>query len=923
MLHWLAVVPLTAAAALIASMALVLAGRPLAARRAYGAAAALLAVSWLIHLYFFIVGDYRLYEVTITSGEGMSLYYRIAASWSAGGGSLLLVATALSLASVYLSRVEGLARPGYIGALSLTTLALLAASLASGAFMESRAEGGLGLNPLLKTWWVFPHPLLTFLGYSVSTAAAMVLAFTTSRAAYRALLLGWAILTLGLALGGLWSYETFGWGGYWAWDPVETAQLTVWLAVTASLHAVGPLSSSRRPLMYAVVSSVLLALYVVRSGFSPLHSFAGESLASLVLLAGSLVFLAASIYVAAKDRSVQTIFRRLPLLLYDRSPAGFTLALAGVALQAALLVVYSSLLVPGALAALGFEASPPALAEGVRYYNTLLYPLFLLGLAAVPGYFLAARRGWRAYQLVLASATAAAIALGLAVALGRLTLAPKSGLTTNLMMAVALPFAAAAVGSVAAGLARLALSRKLRYAGGSLVHGGIALAALGVLASGAFSWSDAYAVRGEAYHGQPFSLGSLSVELERYSYEMSSDMVSPRTAYAYGYNSAAMAFLALSALGQAMRPPEALAAQGIHGAWGSLAPLLQGVEMSDPLVLEGRGAVNAGSATLEGYIVLELRGARAFLEILGDPPSLAGAPATLALEYSTAIVTVDGDPVEAELAAVAFEEPVELAVGGARVSVAGLVVSEGRALVAKGSLEPEGLELPFRATGFKLLELLRERRPEFYQRLEETGAIQAAFMASSVALRGEEALPLWVPAGARLNVSLDLDGRIVEGSIRYEVNGEILGIRGLVLDVEIVRGIGGDVYLALAPPLVQGIYNSYPEPLIYYLAELRSELSPEEFLAMAALVAAGYTVGSNFNEQAVDDVIDTLVDIYVLTGEWSGGEGYINVMAKAIPGVNLVWLGAFIAVIGAVIDAIWPVTLGQGLASREGGKTNK
>ncbi len=917
MLHWLAVVPLSAAAVLLASMALVLARRPAAARRAYYAAAAILAASWLVHLYFFIVGDYRLYEVTITSGEGMSLYYRIAASWSAGGGSLLLVATALSLVSVYLSRVEGLARPGYLGALSLTTLTLLAASLASGAFMESRAEGGLGLNPLLKTWWVFPHPLLTFLGYAVSTAAAMVLAFTTSRAAYRALLLGWAILTLGLTLGGLWSYETFGWGGYWAWDPVETAQLTVWLAVTASLHAVGPLSSSRRPLMYAVVSSVLLALYVVRSGFSPLHSFAGESLASLALLAGSIVFLVASIYVAAKDRSIQTIFRRLPLLLYDRSPAGFTLALAGVALQAALLVVYSSLLVPGFLAALGLQAAPPALAEGVRYYNTLLYPLFLLGLAAVPGYFLAARRGWRAYQLVLASATAAAIALGLAVALGRLTLAPKSGLTTNLMMAVALPFAAAAAGSVAAGLARLALSRRLRYAGGSLVHGGIALAALGVIASGAFSWSDAYAVRGEAYPGQPFSLGSLSIELESYSYELSGDTVSPRTAYAYGYNSAAMAFLALTALGEAMKPPEALAAPG-SDSWGLLEPLVGGVELGGKVVLVGRGAVSAEGNTLEGAIVLELLQVRAYLEVLGDPPSLAGSTATLALSYAVANLTMDGDTVEPGLVAVAFEEPVELDLGGIKVSVSSLVVSESKALVVDGYVEPGGPELPLAVSGYRLLDLLKERKPGLYERLEEAGALQAAFMASSVALMGKEALPLWVPAGARLNVALDLGGNRVEGTVRYEVNGEILGIRGLVLDVEIVRGLSGDLYLTLAPPLVQGIYNSYPEPLIYYLAELRGELSPEEFLAMTALVAAGYTVGGNFDEQAIGDVIDTMVDLYVLTDEWSGGEGYVNVMAKAVPGVSLVWIGAFIAVAGAVIDAIWPVTLGQGLASRGG-----
>jgi len=913
-LHWLAVLPLTASLALAASMGLVAGGRVEGARRAFLAGATLTVASWIAYLYFFIVGDYSLYEVSITSGEGMSLYYRIAASWSAGGGSLLLVAAAVAASSLYLNRVEGLSRRGYYGALSLTTLTILLASIASGAFMESRVEGGLGLNPLLKSWWVLPHPLSTFLGYGLSAAAAMVLAFTTSRAAYRMLLLGWAFLTLGLALGGLWSYETFGWGGYWAWDPVETAQLMVWLAVTASLHAVGPLSTSRRPLMYAVISSILLSLYAVRSGFSPLHSFAGESVASIALLAGALVFLAASIYVAAKDRSVQTIFLRLPYLLYDRSPAGFTLALAGATLQAALLIVYSSILVPGVLAALGYNVQPPSLAEGVRYYNTLLYPLFLLGLAAVPGYFLSPRRGWRAYQLVLASTVAAAAALGLAVAAGRLTLAPLSGLTTNLMMAVALPFAAAAVASVAVGLARLAASRRLRYAGGSLVHGGIALAALGVIVSGAFSWSDAYAVRGEAHPGEPFSLGSLSVELEGYVYELSSDMISPRAAAAYGYNSAAMAFLALKTLGEQARPPDALAAG--PAAPALLEGLVEGVSLGD-VVLEGGGAVSGGG---EGVVRLELRGAQAYLDLLESPPSLAGSPATVAIAFASASITVSGDPVEVDgVVAVAFREPARLPLNGYTLTVEGLLVSEGRALVVSGALAGGGEEAPLPATigGSLLLEVLRVRMPELYARLEASGALEVYAMAYDVAVKGGDALPLWVPAGARLAYSMNVGGETVSGVIRYEANGEILGIRGLVIDVEVLRGLAGDVYMSVAPPLVDGIYNSYPEPLIYYLAQLRQTLTPEEFLAYAALLAAGYTSGGSFSEEAVKDVVDAIVDVYVLTSEWGGGREYLNVMAKAVPGVNLIWLGAAIAVAGAIMDSVLPAAIGHGLATRD------
>ncbi len=921
MLHWLAILPVAASIALIASMAFTVASSVERARRAYYLAAFLIAISWLVHLYFFIVGDYSFYEVSITSGEGMSLYYRIAASWSAGGGSLLLVATIIAISSVYLSIVENLRRPGYYGALALTTLTILLASLASGAFQESKVEGGLGLNPLLKSWWVFPHPLSTFLGYGVSAAAALVLAFTTSKAGYRALLLGWSILTLGLTLGGLWSYETFGWGGYWAWDPVETAQLVVWLAVTASLHAVGPLSTSRRPLMYAVMSSVLLALYVVRSGFSPLHSFAGESLASVALLAGSLVFLAASIYVAAKDRSVQTIFRRLPLLLYDRSPAGFTLALAGVALQTALLVVYSSLIVPGVLAVLGYEAQPPSLAEGVRYYNTLLYPLFLLGLAAVPGYFISARRGWRAYQLVLASTLAASIALVTAVVAGKLTLAPKSGLTTNLMIAAALPFAAAAVGSVVAGLARQAMAGKLRYAGGSLVHGGIALAALGVLVSGAFSWSDAYAVTGEALKGEPFSLGSLSIQLKDYSYTMSSDMISPKAAAAYGYNSVAMAFLALKTLGDHMRPPEALAGDQV----GSLPkPLFNGVKLGS-IILEASGAVNIGGTTREGRVTLTLEDAVLYFDFVGRMPSLAGSSATLAIAYSSSSLLVSGVRLNNGLAAIVFKEPETIKVDGMDIIISSMLMSEGKAIVVDGSIRARDsvVGLPMVLHGSPLIELIKARMPDFYEKLETSGALEAAMKASSVAMLGAEALPSWVPAGSVLQYRIYDGVEEASGAIRYEANGEILGIRGLVLDVEVIRSIKGDIYLSLAPPLVDGMYNSYPEPMIFYLAKLKDRLSEEEFLAYTALLAAGYTAGGNYSEEAVPDVVDTIVDLYLLSSSWEGGEGYINVMAKAVPGVSLVWLGALIAILGSIVDAIMPVALGQGLAVREKGRQDK
>ena len=929
MLHWLASLPLLGVALLTAAAVAALAGRVEQGKRLYGLGSAVIIISWLVHLSLFIVQEYSLYEVTITSSEGMSLYYRIAASWSAGGGSLLLFSALLALFTFMLMRAEGLNRRGFIGASASVTAAAVVAGLFSGAYMATPTEGlgGLGLNPLLKSWWVFPHPLSTFIGYALSTAAALLLAFTVSKLAYRALLAGWGILTLGLVLGGMWSYETFGWGGYWAWDPVETAQLMVWLAVSASLHAVGPLATSRRPLMFTVVSSVFLALYVVRTGFSPLHSFAGESMAAIILLAVSLAYLAASFYVALKDDSVTTIFRRLPLLIYDRSPASFSLAVAGVALQAALLVVYSSLLIPSILAAMGYEAAPPSMAEGARFYNSLLFPLALLGLAVMPGYFLGARMGWRPFHVLLASSLAAAASLAIAVIAGGLSFSPKSSMQVNLMIAVGLPFAAVAFGSVVVGAARLLLSKRLVYIGGSLVHGGLALAMLGVLVSGSYAFNDSYTVRGEVYVGEAYSLGAVIVEVESYSYELSSDTIDPRVAVAYGYNSSAMALLALDYAARIVTPPDALSS---GPGPDSLAGLTFDLGVA---VLEASGAVAWPGGEAEGLVRVTLEGAKLYFTVLGDPPSIAGSPLTAVLVYDGLWVEVEGVEVGVKPPiAFVFLDGAELDLGSVKLVIYKALAGEERLAVGDGEARWKpggpGVRLPAPVAGETVVRAIEAMDPEMAETLRESGVLAALSMAQRILQEGYmDSLPERVPAASIMLLEVSVAGKRVEGAIRYEANGEIIGIRGLVLDVEPVRGLLGDIYVTLAPPLMEGLYGVYPEPLIAYLRELRDLLSEEEFLAYAAMIAAGYTLGGIYNPEAAGEVLDTLVDFYILTSKDWAPEGYLNVASKPIPGVNLIWLGAALSLAGIMIDVLWPVAIGQDLAGtsrrREAPRTHK
>src|SRR2546428_7727314 len=106
---------------------------------------------------------------------------------------------------------------------------------------------GRGLNPLLEDSGMITHPLALYLGFTGFTVpfAFAIAALVTGRigdfwitTTRRWTILAWYFLSLGLLIGGWWSYHVLGWGGYWAWDPVENAAFLPWLTGTAVLHSV-------------------------------------------------------------------------------------------------------------------------------------------------------------------------------------------------------------------------------------------------------------------------------------------------------------------------------------------------------------------------------------------------------------------------------------------------------------------------------------------------------------------------------------------------------------------------------------------------------------------------------------------------------------------------------------------------------------
>ncbi len=158
---------------------------------------------------------------------------------------------------------------------------------------------GVGLTPLLQHPSMMIHPPMLYSGYVAFTIpfAFAVGALITRRldAAWirstrRFALIAWTFLGLGLLLGARWSYTELGWGGYWAWDPVENAALMPWLMATAFLHSImvqekrGMLKVWNVSLIVATFSLALLGTFLVRSGvLQSIHAFGDSTVGPYIL----------------------------------------------------------------------------------------------------------------------------------------------------------------------------------------------------------------------------------------------------------------------------------------------------------------------------------------------------------------------------------------------------------------------------------------------------------------------------------------------------------------------------------------------------------------------------------------------------------------------------------------------------------------
>jgi len=305
---------ITAGYAFIAGIVGIKTRNPLAiksARRASLVMLPLLTLTAGCLIYGFFTNNFSMAYVAEHSSVHLPLLYKFAALWSGQEGSLLFWSWLLSMwtfAVLFTNRRKHPELMPYVGVVmagveffflllnnfAANPFSILGVTSATGAVTIVSQSNGHGLNPLLQYPEMVIHPPMLYLGYTGMTVpfafamGALLAHYPGEKWIHltrRWMMAAWLFLTCGILLGMHWAYAVLGWGGYWAWDPVENASLMPWLTGTAFLHSV--MMQEKRGMMrvwniWLVFAGFLLSIlgtFLTRSGVvSSVHAFAQSSI---------------------------------------------------------------------------------------------------------------------------------------------------------------------------------------------------------------------------------------------------------------------------------------------------------------------------------------------------------------------------------------------------------------------------------------------------------------------------------------------------------------------------------------------------------------------------------------------------------------------------------------------------------------------
>lgn len=490
--------------------------------------------------------DYSFQYVYDNVDNALSFVYTLTAFWGGREGSLLFWELIIAVSGAVFVFSPGYKMFSdrtklYFWMFFLTTQAffLLILTCWSNPFIEMipAPSNGRGLNPLLRNPGMIFHPPLLFLGfgmYAIPAACALASSIASEekswiKASRNWNILSWVFLTSGIVLGGWWSYMELGWGGYWAWDPVENASLIPWFAGTAVLHT--SIIEARRNalqrtnvfLMSLTFLLCIFSTYLTRSGvIDSLHSF-GESPVAVPLFWGQVAILVITLMVTfmgerLTHRTLSDLVSRQGMLVIT---AWFLLALGMVVTLGTMWPVISQLWTTQTL---GLDAN---------FYNRVCLPfmgMLILIFAFCP---------WLGWKGGLRSKVGFSAVAGVLVA--SFIVLYATGMTKILAAVTASAAIAAMVSIVLLFVLNPSLRRSRRSWGAYGIHLGVVLMALGIAFSGPYKIEHEFIMS----EGETVEIGGYEIKYGGFVEDRTDELVARATATLEVYKGGEMVGLML------------------------------------------------------------------------------------------------------------------------------------------------------------------------------------------------------------------------------------------------------------------------------------------------------------------------------------------------------------------------------------------
>lgn len=499
-----------------------------------------IGIASLILLLALATSNFKIEYVAQYTDLALPMAYKLTAFWAGQAGSLLFWALLLVLfAIIELIRLrdhDSKYKSSVLFVISITSsFFLILTCFVTNPFAELgfMPADGVGLNPLLQNPGMIYHPPTLFIGYAGFTVplghaiASIITQDGSSKWVKESRgwnIIVWVFLTIGIVLGGQWAYVELGWGGYWAWDPVENASFLPWITGTALLHSAivyeqrNKLKIWTHVLLFVSFLLCIFGTFLTRSGvIESVHSFGKSSLGSffivfmIVSTIAYLIMLLPNLKIY-KDKDDEKEFS-----FSSREGLFFIANWLFVGLTVVVFVgTTMPILSQGFYAVMGiFGVVGNKLTVGIPYFNQVSTPFFMLillfaGLAPLAMYGREAGKDF--FKKLLPGIVASVVVMAVMFFKGYTLLAPLllAGVTTLSLTTIINKMATA----IKNGGAKAPLNQR-RLFGGLTVHIGVVIMAYGIIASSFYNYKDEYVVApGESFNflNYRMDVGELTIE---------------------------------------------------------------------------------------------------------------------------------------------------------------------------------------------------------------------------------------------------------------------------------------------------------------------------------------------------------------------------------------------------------------------------